>query len=47
MINYIIRRLLLGALTLVLITFLIYALIRNIPGTPLTLLKPPRTQACK
>ncbi len=36
MIHYIIRRLLLGALTLVLITFLIYALIRNIPGTPLT-----------
>jgi len=36
MIHYIIRRLLLGALTLLLITFLIYALIRNIPGTPLT-----------
>lgn len=36
MIYYIIRRLLLGVLTLVLITFLIYALIRNIPGTPLT-----------
>lgn len=36
MLSYIIRRLLLGALTLVLITFLIYALIRNIPGTPLT-----------
>ncbi len=36
MIHYIIRRLLLAALTLVLITFLIYALIRNIPGTPLT-----------
>lgn len=36
MIHYIIRRLLLGAFTLLLITFLIYALIRNIPGTPLT-----------
>lgn len=36
MISYIFRRLLLGMLTLVLITFLIYALIRNIPGTPLT-----------
>lgn len=36
MIYYIIRRLLLAMLTLVLITFLIYALIRNIPGTPLT-----------
>ncbi|WP_442483865.1 ABC transporter permease [Aeoliella sp. SH292] len=37
MIHYIIRRLLLGALTLVLITFLVYALIRFMPGTPLTL----------
>jgi peptide/nickel transport system permease protein len=36
MIHYIIRRLLLGALTLVLITFLVYALIRSMPGTPLT-----------
>ena len=34
---YIIRRLLIGLLTLVLITFLVYALIRNMPGTPLTL----------
>jgi peptide/nickel transport system permease protein len=39
MINYIIRRLLLGVLTLVLISFLIYALIRNIPGTPLTIVQ--------
>jgi peptide/nickel transport system permease protein len=37
MIHYIIRRLLLGALTLVLITFLVYGLIRFMPGTPLTL----------
>ncbi|MGI9455705.1 MAG: ABC transporter permease [Aeoliella sp.] len=36
MVNYLIRRLMLGALTLLIITFLIYALIRKIPGTPLT-----------
>lgn len=36
MISYLVRRLALGALTLVLITLFIYALIRNMPGTPLT-----------
>jgi peptide/nickel transport system permease protein len=37
MINYVIRRLALAVLTLVLISFIVYALIRNMPGTPLTL----------
>ena len=37
MLNYLVRRLLLGLVTLVLITFLVYGLIRNMPGTPLTL----------
>ena len=37
MLNYLIRRILIGALTLTLITFVIYGLIRNMPGTPLTL----------
>jgi len=36
-INYLIRRLALAVLTLLLITFVVYALIRNMPGTPLTL----------
>ncbi|MSR59226.1 MAG: ABC transporter permease [Planctomycetaceae bacterium] len=36
MLNYLVRRLFIGALTLLLITFVIFALIRNIPGTPLT-----------
>jgi len=36
MLHYLTRRLLLGVLTLLLITFVIYALIRNMPGTPLT-----------
>jgi len=36
MLNYIIRRLLIGLVTLLFITFLVYALIRNMPGTPLT-----------
>jgi peptide/nickel transport system permease protein len=36
MLQYLIRRLLIGALTLMLISFLIYGLIRHIPGTPLT-----------
>ncbi len=35
MLNYTIRRLLIGALTLVLITFIIFALIRNMPGDPM------------
>lgn len=37
MVSYLIRRLLLAGLTLLLITFAVYALIRNMPGTPLTL----------
>lgn len=36
MLTYIIRRLLIGLVTLLLITVVVYALIRNIPGTPLT-----------
>lgn len=37
MLNYVVRRLIIGAMTLSLITFLIFALIRNMPGTPLTI----------
>ena len=37
MANYILRRLLLGMLTLLLVSCLIYALIRAMPGSPLTL----------
>ncbi|MFN0052638.1 MAG: ABC transporter permease [Planctomycetales bacterium] len=36
MLQYVLRRLLIGGLTLLLITFVIFALVRNIPGTPLT-----------
>lgn len=36
MLNYLIQRLAIGCLTLFLITFLIYGLIRSMPGTPLT-----------
>lgn len=36
MMSYLLRRLALGLVTLVLISFLVYALIRSIPGTPLT-----------
>jgi len=36
MLTYIVRRLLIGAMTLLLITFVIFGLIRNMPGTPLT-----------
>ncbi|HLJ12058.1 MAG TPA: ABC transporter permease [Planctomycetaceae bacterium] len=36
MFNYVVRRLVIAALTLLFITFLIFALIRNMPGTPLT-----------
>lgn len=36
MLTYVLRRLLIGAATLLIITFLIYGLIRNMPGTPLT-----------
>jgi len=37
MFNYLIRRTLLGLVTLLLITFVIFGLIRNMPGTPLTI----------
>src|SRR5262245_12980782 len=37
MVSYLIRRLSLAALTLLLVTFAVYALIRNMPGTPLTI----------
>jgi len=36
MFNYLVRRVALGLVTLLLITFVVYALIRHIPGTPLT-----------
>ncbi len=36
MISYLVRRLALALLTLLLITFVVYALIRHMPGTPLT-----------
>src|SRR5688572_25151010 len=36
MISFLIRRLLIGVPTLIAITFIVYALIRNMPGTPLT-----------
>lgn len=37
MFTYLVRRLLIGAVTLLLITFVVFALIRNMPGTPLTI----------
>lgn len=37
MLSYLIRRALVGAITLLLITFVVYALIRHMPGTPLTI----------
>lgn len=37
MVNYLIRRLAIGLLTLLMITFVVYGLIRNMPGTPLTM----------
>jgi peptide/nickel transport system permease protein len=37
MLNYVIRRLMIGAFTLLLITFVIFGLIRNMPGSPITL----------
>ena len=36
MLTYIVRRIAIGAFTLLLITFVIYGLIRSMPGTPLT-----------
>ncbi len=37
MLNYLLRRIFLGSITLLLITFVVFALIRNMPGTPLTI----------
>jgi len=37
MLNYFVRRAMIGLITLLLITFVVYALIRNMPGDPLTL----------
>jgi peptide/nickel transport system permease protein len=37
MVNYLVRRLLIGLITLTMITFVIFGLIRNMPGTPLTM----------
>lgn len=36
MVHFLVRRLLIGVPTLIAITFIVYALIRNMPGTPLT-----------
>ncbi len=36
MFGYLVRRILIGLGTLILITFVVYALIRNMPGTPIT-----------
>jgi len=36
MLHYIVRRLAIGLLTLLLVTFVVYGLVRNMPGTPLT-----------
>ncbi|QDU87137.1 hypothetical protein Pla175_04930 [Pirellulimonas nuda] len=36
MLNYLIRRIAIALMTLLLVTFVVYALIRHIPGTPLT-----------
>lgn len=36
MFAYLVRRLLIGTITLLLVTFIVYGLIRNTPGTPLT-----------
>jgi peptide/nickel transport system permease protein len=36
MLQYLVRRVALGLLTLLLITFVVYGLVRNMPGTPLT-----------
>ncbi len=36
MLSYLIRRVLIGGMTLLLITFIVYGLIRNMPGSPLT-----------
>jgi len=36
MFSYFVRRLFIGLITLVLITFIIFGLIRNMPGTPIS-----------
>ena len=36
MLSYLVRRLILGSLTLLIITFIVYGMIRNMPGSPLT-----------
>ena len=36
MVHYLVRRVLISIATLIMISFLIYALIRHMPGTPLT-----------
>ena len=36
MVHFLVRRLVIGAFTLLLITFVVFGLIRNMPGTPLT-----------
>lgn len=47
MISYLVRRVMIGSVTLLLITFLVYGLIRAMPGTPMTnelaLLDPSKT----
>ncbi|MFO0901876.1 MAG: ABC transporter permease [Pirellulales bacterium] len=37
MLNYVIRRLIIGGFTLLMITFVVYGLIRSMPGSPLTI----------
>ncbi|MEO8496391.1 MAG: ABC transporter permease [Planctomycetota bacterium] len=37
MLSYLIRRIVIGMITLLLITFVVYGLVRNMPGTPLTI----------
>jgi peptide/nickel transport system permease protein len=37
MFNYLVRRILIGFVTLLLITFVVYGLLRNMPGNPLTI----------
>lgn len=37
MLSYLIRRILIASVTLLLITFVVYGLVRNMPGTPLTI----------
>ncbi|MBA2114632.1 ABC transporter permease [Bremerella alba] len=39
MLTYIVRRILIGIFTLLAVTFIVYGLIRNMPGTPLTIMQ--------